>query len=369
MEQRLQMLKALMAEEKAKRESKRLPGGTNWRSARQDGTGSGARYVENVLKDRPTRAQGPHPPPSRPAVASRADGVAPALKPSSAGRVGRLRAAAAAGSSAPATSSDWPARDPLATELAPAPPQPRPGQRPSAPRAHAAEAIALPVGTGVEPTAPLATGTRDLAELFAWHPNSALPSGDYDVRAGRSRWPLLLLCPAPFRRVGMTCICPSPVPPPPPPPPPAPPPPPPPLPSFRFRICWHRTSRAPHRAPLAPTASPPLSRTAPSQRLRLRRQLAGQRLRPQHLPSLLTRRRARPRSRRRCARGGASLRPRHRRRPRRRPPSARQPTRSGRGRRARRRAQSPCTWLALACAARRRRAWGQARRRAGRWRR
>lgn len=186
MEQRLQLLKALMADEKAKRESKRLPGGTNWRSSRQDGTGSGSRYVDNVLKERPPRvaAQPSAQSSVRLSAASGLDSGAPApgLKPSSGGRVGRLRAAAA-GSVAGAAVAN-----PLAGELTSAPPPQRPGRRPGV---QPAAMGARPVSAAAAPSEPTATAMDaagggqggGAAELFAWHPDSALPTGDYEVAA------------------------------------------------------------------------------------------------------------------------------------------------------------------------------------------
>jgi hypothetical protein len=155
MEQRLQMLKGLMAGEKAKREAKRLPGGASWRSARQDGSGVGAKYVDRVLEQQ----QGRGAPKSH--VASTA---------SSAGRVGRLRAetviANAVASAIPPPSP--PGGSPVGAA-------PRPGRHSSSPRA-------LPIAplTVLDTPSAAAGETRDLSELLAWLPAASIANDGDD---------------------------------------------------------------------------------------------------------------------------------------------------------------------------------------------
>lgn len=174
MEQRLQMLKALMADEKARREAKAIPGGGNWRSGRQDGSGNGARYVDKVLRERPP------PPPAQqaplwtePAIEV-GRGLAP-TKPASAGRVGRLRSAAeaAAGASVPVAVSPPPVGQAKSAA-------PRPGR-------FGARAPALPAAAAAQPVD--LNETRDVSEAFSWRPDAAIARGDgdgfdsYEVRA------------------------------------------------------------------------------------------------------------------------------------------------------------------------------------------
>ncbi|KAJ1631792.1 hypothetical protein T492DRAFT_993665 [Pavlovales sp. CCMP2436] len=188
MEQRLQMLKAMMADEMSKREAKRLPGGTSWRSARQDGAGTGSKYVDTVLKERPAAllAAG-----SR-AGGSRADGAAAAPRALSAGRVGRLRAEADA-ASAMVGSQNPGSQNPLSGELNPTPPPPRPGRTSGPAAVRRSSASARAVAAAVEPPAPAAREpvwpngepepfgqTRDISEMFSWRPGDAEPTGDYE---------------------------------------------------------------------------------------------------------------------------------------------------------------------------------------------
>lgn len=164
MEQRLQLLKAMMEDEKAKRQAQ--PGGVLWRSALQDGSGAGSRYVDNVLRERPKG----QPRGQRGATVGGAPAAAP--KPLSAGRVGRLRAAVAPGAAACG---------------AVAPPA-RPGRPP-------ASGSAVPSGGPAEP-APTAAGADGAAaqptaaELFGWRPDAALPAGEYEVRPKPAQSPL-----------------------------------------------------------------------------------------------------------------------------------------------------------------------------------
>jgi hypothetical protein len=187
MEQRLQMLKSMMEDEKSKRDAKRRPDGNNWRSARQDGSGTGSKYVENVLKERPAaRSQ------QQPALAqqrqgpagSKTDGAPGAPRAPSAGRVGRLRAEAGAAA----------AHNPLSGELSPTPPPPRPGRTggPTAARRNgssartvAAEPAARAEAAAFEPEPfeELGNQTRDISEMFSWRPGDAEPTGDYEVCA------------------------------------------------------------------------------------------------------------------------------------------------------------------------------------------
>lgn len=153
MEQRLAQLKLLMQEEKQKREAKRLPGGSNWRAGAQDGAGTGARYVDKVLREGGkggARAQ-------QPRAAPREGSATPlaAAKASHTGRIRQLREeshAQANSNGAVGVADDVPA--------------------------------AAEVGD-----ASAAGQTRDLSELFVWHPDEAIPTeaAAYEVSARRPR--------------------------------------------------------------------------------------------------------------------------------------------------------------------------------------